>query len=102
MSTSAPKDAGHDRPVVTELRLSAFKSHRGATFALGPLTLLTGGSGTGKSSVLEGLAALGRLACGAELAEVFGSVVHGGAAACVPQGRSRTRRDGAASGSAAR
>ncbi|SHM79198.1 hypothetical protein SAMN05216499_11499 [Actinacidiphila paucisporea] len=86
MSTSAPKDAGHDRPVVTELRLSAFKSHRGATFALGPLTLLTGGSGTGKSSVLEGLAALGRLACGAELAEVFGSVVHGGAAACVPQG----------------
>ncbi|WUH90173.1 ATP-binding protein [Streptomyces sp. NBC_00433] len=86
MSTSAPKDAGHDRPVVTELRLSAFKSHRGATFALGPITLLTGGSGTGKSSVLEGLAALGRLACGAELAEVFGSVVRGGAAACVPQG----------------
>ncbi|WP_333770124.1 AAA family ATPase, partial [Streptomyces sp. IBSBF 2435] len=86
MNTSAPKDAGHDRPVVTELRLSAFKSHRGATFALGPLTLLTGGSGTGKSSVLEGLAALGRLACGDELAEVFGSVVRGGAAACVPQG----------------
>jgi energy-coupling factor transporter ATP-binding protein EcfA2 len=86
MSTSAPEDTGHDRPVVTELRLSAFKSHRGATFALGPLTLLTGGSGTGKSSVLEGLTALGRLACGAELAEVFGTAVRGGAAACVPQG----------------
>jgi energy-coupling factor transporter ATP-binding protein EcfA2 len=75
----------HHRPVVTELRLSAFKSHRGATFALGPLTLLTGGSGTGKSSVLEALAALGRLACGAELDEVFGSV-RGGVTACVPQG----------------
>ncbi|WP_176735441.1 AAA family ATPase, partial [Actinacidiphila rubida] len=75
----------HHRPVVTELRLSAFKSHRGATFSFGPLTLLTGGSGTGKSSVLEGLAALGRLACGASLEEVFGTVVRGGAAACVPQ-----------------
>ncbi|WP_329137510.1 ATP-binding protein [Streptomyces sp. NBC_01476] len=73
------------RPVVTELRLSAFKQHRGATFGLGPLTLLTGGSGTGKSSVLEGLCALGRLACGAGLHEVFGAAVRGGAAACVPQ-----------------
>lgn len=76
----------HDRPVVTELRLSAFKSHRGASFGFGPLTLLSGGSGTGKSSVLEALAALGRLACGDGLDEVFGSVVRGGAAACVPQG----------------
>jgi hypothetical protein len=75
----------HHRPVVSELRLSAFKSHRGATFTFGPLTLLTGGSGTGKSSVLEGLAALGRLACGASLEEVFDTVVRGGAAACVPQ-----------------
>ncbi|MBD0737241.1 AAA family ATPase [Streptomyces sp. CBMA29] len=75
----------HDRPVVTELRLSAFKSHRGASFGLGPLTLLCGGSGTGKSSVLEALAALGRLACGDGLDEVFESVVRGGAAACVPQ-----------------
>jgi energy-coupling factor transporter ATP-binding protein EcfA2 len=75
----------HDRPVVTELRLSAFKSHRGATFGFGPITLLCGGSGTGKSSVLEALAALGRLACGDGLDEVFGSVVRGGAAACVPQ-----------------
>jgi energy-coupling factor transporter ATP-binding protein EcfA2 len=73
----------HDRPVVTELRLSAFKSHRGATFAFGPLTLLSGGSGTGKSSVLEALASLGRLACGAELEEVSGAV-RGGAGACVP------------------
>ncbi|MEU6848736.1 ATP-binding protein [Actinacidiphila alni] len=75
----------HDRPVVTELRLSAFKSHRGASFGFGPITLLSGGSGTGKSSVLEALAALGRLACGDGLDEVFGSVVRGGPAACVPQ-----------------
>ena len=77
------------RPIVTELRLSAFKAHRGATFALGPLTLLTGPSGTGKSSVLEALAALGRLAGGDELGEVFAGAagtVRGGAAACVPQG----------------
>ncbi|WP_225849399.1 AAA family ATPase [Streptomyces sp. HPF1205] len=74
----------HDRPAVTELRLSAFKSHRGATFALDPLTLLGGPSGSGKSSVLEALASLGRLACGAELEEAFGAV-RGGAVACVPQ-----------------
>lgn len=89
-----------ERPAVTELRLSAFKSHRGASFALGPLTLLAGASGTGKSSVLEALTALGRLAGGETLSEVFdgsgngsgngsgsgtGSV-RGGAAACVPQG----------------
>jgi energy-coupling factor transporter ATP-binding protein EcfA2 len=81
----------HQRPVVTELRLSAFKSHRGAAFPLGPITLLAGASGTGKSSVLEGLAVLGRLASGADLQEVFAvprsgrSLVRGGAAACVPQ-----------------
>lgn len=81
-----------ERPAVTELRLSAFKSHRGASFALGPLTLLAGASGTGKSSVLEALTALGRLAGGETLGEVFdgsgerAGSVRGGAAACVPQG----------------
>ncbi|WP_063836140.1 AAA family ATPase [Actinacidiphila yeochonensis] len=83
--------SSQQRPIVTELRLSAFKSHRGATFALEPITLLTGASGTGKSSALEGLALLGRLASGAELQEIFSAprgraVVRGGAAACVPQG----------------
>ncbi|WP_431947543.1 ATP-binding protein [Actinacidiphila sp. bgisy167] len=72
-----------DRPIVTELRLSAFKSHRGASFPLGPLTLLAGASGTGKSSVLEGLGLLGRLAAGEELAMAFDGV-RGGVAACVP------------------
>jgi energy-coupling factor transporter ATP-binding protein EcfA2 len=83
--------AKSERPIVTELRLSAFKSHRGANFALGPLTLLAGPSGTGKSSVLEALAALGRLAGGEELGEVFtaepaAGIVRGGVGACVPQG----------------
>ncbi len=77
--------------MITELRLSAFKSHRGATFPLDPVTLLSGPSGTGKSSVLEGLAVLGRLASGADLQGVFEvsrtgrSFIRGGAAACVPQ-----------------
>ncbi|MDX6331878.1 MAG: hypothetical protein QOI83_4261 [Streptomycetaceae bacterium] len=77
-----------DRPAVTELRLSAFKAHRGASFTFGPLTLLAGVSGTGKSSVLEALAALGRLAGGEELAEAFeeSGTVRGGVAACVPHG----------------
>jgi hypothetical protein len=89
--TFAAMTTSQQRPIVTELRLSAFKSHRGATFALDPITLLAGASGTGKSSVLEGLAVLGRLASGADLREVFTatrgrSVVRGGAEACVPQG----------------
>lgn len=68
------------RPVLTELRLSAFKAHRGASFTLGPLTLLTGASGSGKSSVLQVYEALGRLASGAPLATVFPD-----AAGCVPE-----------------
>ncbi|MBI0383426.1 AAA family ATPase, partial [Streptomyces albiflaviniger] len=59
------------RPIVSELRLSAFKSHRRAAFRLGPLTLISGPSGSGKSGVLEAYAALARLAGGARLAEVF-------------------------------
>ncbi|MFE5119437.1 ATP-binding protein [Streptomyces sp. NPDC056669] len=59
------------RPIVSELRLSAFKTHRRAAFALGPLTLISGPSGSGKSGVLEAYAALARLAGGARLAEVF-------------------------------
>ncbi|WP_055550071.1 AAA family ATPase [Streptomyces sp. NBRC 110028] len=59
------------RPAVTELRLSAFKSHRRAVFSLGPLTLFAGPSGSGKSGVLEAYGALARLAGGARLAEVF-------------------------------
>ncbi|MFH8343958.1 biotin transporter BioY [Streptomyces sp. NPDC018045] len=71
------------RPAVTELRLSAFKSHRGATFPLGPLTLLTGASGSGKSSVLQAYEILARLGSGARLARAV-AAAPGGAAGCVP------------------
>ncbi|SNX64565.1 hypothetical protein SAMN06272735_6393 [Streptomyces sp. TLI_55] len=59
------------RPHLTELRLSAFASHRGAAFPLGPLTLLAGPSGSGKTSALRAYEALARLGGGAELGEVF-------------------------------
>ncbi|WP_030021705.1 ATP-binding protein [Streptomyces monomycini] len=71
------------RPAVTELRLSAFKTHRGATFPLGPLTLLTGASGSGKSSVLQAYEILARLGSGARLARAV-AAAPGGAAGCVP------------------
>ncbi|MFF9347834.1 ATP-binding protein [Streptomyces sp. NPDC014734] len=68
-------------PVVTELRLSAFASHRGATFPLGPVTFFTGPGGSGKSSVLRAYEALARLGGGESLDEVFPDPV-----GCVPEG----------------
>ncbi|MEU1037716.1 ATP-binding protein [Streptomyces sp. NPDC005907] len=66
---------------MTRLRLSAFAGHRGAAFALGPLTLFAGPSGSGKSTALRAYEALARLGGGAELGEVFPDP-----AACVPEG----------------
>ncbi|MFJ4918386.1 AAA family ATPase [Streptomyces sp. NPDC088725] len=68
------------RPTVTELRLSSFKSHRGASFPLGPLTLFAGASGSGKSTALQVYESLARLGAGARLEEVFPDPV-----ACVPE-----------------
>ncbi|MFI1160375.1 biotin transporter BioY [Streptomyces sioyaensis] len=73
------------RPAVTELRLSAFKTHRGVTLPLGPLTLLSGGSGSGKSSALQAYAILARLGSGESLARALEEVA-GGPSACVPTG----------------
>ncbi|MDG9705430.1 AAA family ATPase [Streptomyces sp. DH37] len=73
------------RPVVTELRLSAFRAHRGLRLPLEPLTLLAGASGSGKSTVLEAYEALARLAGGESLGEVFGGA-RGGPSAYVPRG----------------
>ncbi|MEV0255002.1 ATP-binding protein [Streptomyces sp. NPDC050732] len=78
--------AGHNRPQVTELRLSAFAGHRAAVLPFGPMTLLTGPSGSGKSSALGAYEALARLCAGAELPDVFADPV-----ACVPE---RARADG--------
>ncbi|MFD0166076.1 biotin transporter BioY [Streptomyces decoyicus] len=73
------------RPAVTELRLSAFKSHRGVTLPLTPLTLLSGGSGSGKSSALQAYEILARLGSGESLARAV-SEVAGSPTACVPAG----------------
>ncbi len=69
-----------DRPGVTELRLSAFAGHRGAVLPLGPLTLLAGHSGSGKSTALRAYEALARLGGGARLGEAFRDP-----AGCVPE-----------------
>lgn len=68
------------RPIITEIRLAAFRAHRGTVLPLGPLTLLAGPSGSGKSTVLEACRRLGRLCAGDPLPEVFREP-----AACVPQ-----------------
>ncbi|MFI6287579.1 AAA family ATPase [Streptomyces sp. NPDC051018] len=59
------------RPTVTELRLSAFRTHRGAVFPLSGLTLFAGASGSGKSSALQAYEALARLAAGDGLRDAF-------------------------------
>ncbi|WP_405487881.1 ATP-binding protein [Streptomyces sp. NBC_00096] len=67
-----PDAAGvHLRPAVTELRLSAYGAHRGARFALAPVTLFAGPSGSGKSQALEAYGALAALGAGTALEEVF-------------------------------
>ncbi|WP_416371253.1 ATP-binding protein [Streptomyces sp. MB09-01] len=61
----------HRRPVVTELRLSAFGHHRSAAFPLGPVTLFAGPSGSGKSQALAAYESLAGLGSGATLEEAF-------------------------------
>ncbi|KIZ14916.1 ATP-binding protein [Streptomyces natalensis] len=73
------------RPAVTELRLSAFKIHRGVTLPIGPLTLLAGESGSGKTSALQAYEILSRLGSGEPLAHAVGKVA-GGSEACIPAG----------------
>ncbi|MFJ1829907.1 ATP-binding protein [Streptomyces sp. NPDC088178] len=68
-------------PVVTELRLSAYASHRGAAFPVAPVTLFAGPGGSGKSTVLRAYEALARLGAGDPLDEVFPDP-----AGCVPEG----------------
>jgi energy-coupling factor transporter ATP-binding protein EcfA2 len=81
MDASTPlTSANSARPAVTELRLSAFKTHRGAVLPLGPLTLFAGASGSGKTSVLQAYEALARLGAGHRLRAAFPDP-----AACVPE-----------------
>lgn len=85
------------RPTVEELRLTSFKSYRRATLPLGPLTVLHGPSGVGKSNALDALAVLSRLALGKEIGPSLDGIggsggplatpVRGGLLGCVPHGR---------------
>ncbi|MFM9373653.1 AAA family ATPase [Streptomyces sp. Da 82-17] len=76
----APDLGRERRPALTELRLSAFRAHRGLALPLAPVTLLQGPSGSGKSSALEAYEALARLGRGRSVYEAFPD-----AAACVPE-----------------
>lgn len=75
-----PGEALRARPAVTELRLSAFRSHRAAAFPLGPMTLFAGASGSGKSNALQAYEALALLGAGCDLAAAFPEP-----AECVPE-----------------
>ncbi|WP_199548899.1 AAA family ATPase [Streptomyces sp. N35] len=83
--TQAPQGARPFRPPArppppSALRLSAFAGHRGATVPLGPFTLITGASGSGKSGALRAYDVLARLASGAALADAVPDP-----RACVPE-----------------
>ncbi|MFC7471461.1 hypothetical protein ACFQVA_34015 [Actinomadura keratinilytica] len=81
---AAPEDAAaapaRARPAVTELCLSAYAGLRRTRIPVGPLTLLAGPSGSGRSTVLGAYAALAALGSGTSLEEVFPDPV-----ACVPE-----------------
>ncbi|MFC9293509.1 ATP-binding protein [Streptomyces sp. NPDC057011] len=69
--SAGPARRTRHRPVVTELRLSAFGPHRGAAFRLGEVTLFAGPSGSGKSQALAAYEALAVLGSGATLERAF-------------------------------
>ncbi|MGQ4616671.1 AAA family ATPase [Nocardia sp. R7R-8] len=78
-----------------ELRLTAFKSFRGATLPLTGTTILIGRNSSGKSNAFDGLEVLARLAEGEDLADALdgrrreGGTVRGGSAGCPPHGTQR-------------
>ena len=79
------------RPRLTELRLTSFKSVKDATIPLGPLTLIVGRNGSGKSNILDALNVLAAIAGGSTLREALDgnrddSLVRGGSEGCAPAG----------------
>ncbi|MEU0272949.1 ATP-binding protein [Streptomyces sp. NPDC006307] len=77
-SPHAPRPA---RPALTQLRLPAFRAHRGTVLPLGPVTFFTGPSGSGKSSAVQAYEALALLGAGAAVGSAFPDP-----AGCVPEG----------------
>lgn len=88
----APSEQHPHQPVITELRLTAFKSFRDAVLRFQPTTILIGQNGAGKSNVLDGLEVLSRLALGETLADALdsrrreGGPIRGGSRGCAPHG----------------
>ncbi len=77
---------------LVELRLPEFKSLRRARIPLHRLTLLVGRNGSGKSNVLDALAALSSLAGGGTFRDALdggrsGPLVRGGSEGCAPLGK---------------
>ena len=88
----APGEQYPHQPVITELRLTAFKSFRDAVLRFQPTTILIGQNGAGKSNVLDGLEVLSRLALGETLPDALdsrrreGGPIRGGSRGCAPHG----------------
>ncbi len=86
--------AQYDQAMVTrlsEIRLVSFKSVRNARIALGPLTLVVGRNGSGKSNILDAVSVLSALASGTSLRDALdggreGPIVRGGSEGCAPVG----------------
>ncbi|MGX2993959.1 AAA family ATPase [Streptomyces sp. JNUCC 64] len=70
-SGSTVPGTGALRPALTELRLTARSHHLGTTLPIGSFTLLTGPSGSGRTTLLDAYRALARLAGGAVLEDAF-------------------------------
>ena len=78
------------------LELPAFKSVRGGSIPIGPVTLIVGRNGSGKSNILDALAGLAAVGAGADLRDALdggrdGPIVRGGSAGCAPLGRDEFR-----------
>jgi predicted ATPase len=80
-----------DPSVIEEVRLTSFKSFRGARVRLSELTLLIGRNGAGKSNALDALEVLSRLASGDDIRDALEGgrrdtgPIRGGAEGCAPR-----------------
>ena len=77
--------------LLTEVRLTSFKSYRNETLPLDDLTLVVERNGSGKSNALDALWVLARLASGEDIRDALdagreGPSVRGGALGCAPFG----------------
>lgn len=77
---------------LVELRLTSFKSFRGAVLRLRPTTILIGRNSAGKSNALDGLEVLSRLAGGEDIGDALdgkrreGGAIRGLSTGCAPHG----------------